>query len=116
VTRGSSNAKGSLVTDTRSTSSPTSTSSLQVVARSPLYRGATVSLFISGLGMSAAAPQIALFLVNELHASLTVAGLFYLTNLTAPVAGYLVGARSDRTGNRLACSGCVRSRGSRGGR
>lgn len=39
--------------------------------------------------------------MEELHASLTVAGLFYLANLTAPVAGYLVGARSDRTGNRL---------------
>lgn len=68
---------------------------------SPLYRGATVALFLSGLGTSAAAPQITLFLVNDLHVSLTVAGLYYLTNLTAPIAGYLVGARSDRTGKRL---------------
>lgn len=52
--------------------------------------------------MAAVAPQIALFLVNELHASLTVAGLYYLTNLTAPIAGYLIGRRSDRTGVRLA--------------
>jgi SET family sugar efflux transporter-like MFS transporter len=66
-----------------------------------LYRGATVALFLAGLGMSMAAPQIALFLVNDLHVSLTTAGLYYLTNLTAPVAGYLVGARSDRTGKRL---------------
>ena len=68
---------------------------------SPLYRGATLALFLSGLGFSAAAPQIASFLVKEFDASLTVAGLFYLTSLTAPVAGYLVGARSDRSGRRL---------------
>jgi len=68
---------------------------------SPLYRGATVALFLSGLGFSGAAPQIARFLVDELHVSLTTAGLYYLTNLTAPVVGYLVGARSDRTGKRL---------------
>ncbi|WP_405063598.1 MFS transporter [Kribbella sp. NBC_01505] len=77
------------------------TSALRLTLASPLYRGATVALFLSGLGFSAAAPQIASFLVNNLGASLTQAGLFYLTNLTAPVAGYLVGARSDRTGARL---------------
>ncbi|MGC4942275.1 MFS transporter [Kribbella sp. DT2] len=69
--------------------------------RSPLYRGATVALFLSGLGTSAAAPQITLFLVDELHVSLTTAGLYYLTSLTAPIAGYFIGARSDRTGKRL---------------
>ncbi|SNT65594.1 MFS transporter, SET family, sugar efflux transporter [Asanoa hainanensis] len=53
------------------------------------------------MGFSAAAPQIASFLVIDLGGSLTAAGLFSLTNLTAPVAGYLVGARSDRTGRRL---------------
>jgi MFS transporter, SET family, sugar efflux transporter len=74
---------------------------LRLVLSSPLYRGATIALFLSGLGFSAAAPQIASFLVKELDASLTVAGLFYLTSLTAPVAGYLVGARSDRSGRRL---------------
>ncbi|GAA1378204.1 sugar efflux transporter [Catellatospora chokoriensis] len=68
---------------------------------SPLYRGAAVAMFLSGLGFSAAAPQIASFLVHDLGGSLTAAGLFYLTNLTAPVAGYLVGSRSDRTGRRL---------------
>jgi MFS transporter, SET family, sugar efflux transporter len=76
-------------------------SALRMTLASPFYRGATVAMFLSGLGFSAAAPQIASFLVNELGASLTVAGLFYLTNLTAPVAGYLVGARSDRSGRRL---------------
>ncbi|MFJ1766902.1 MFS transporter [Amycolatopsis sp. NPDC088138] len=74
---------------------------LRLVWATPLYVRSTVALFLSGLGFSAAAPQIASFLVGELHASLTVAGLYYLTNLTAPVAGYLVGARSDRTGSRL---------------
>jgi MFS transporter, SET family, sugar efflux transporter len=81
--------------------SPTQTSALGLTAASPLYRGATIAMFLTGLGVSAAAPQIALFLVRDLGASLTVAGLFYLTNLTAPIAGYLVGSRSDRTGRRL---------------
>ncbi|RLP76173.1 MFS transporter [Mycetocola tolaasinivorans] len=76
-------------------------SSVRLTLHTPLYRAATLALFLSGLGISAAAPLIASFLVTELHASLTVAGLYYLTNLAAPVAGYLVGARSDRTGKRL---------------
>lgn len=71
------------------------------ILRTPLYRGALLSLFITGLGGAAATPQIASYLVNELDASLRTAGLFYLTSLTAPVAGYLIGARSDRTGQRL---------------
>jgi SET family sugar efflux transporter-like MFS transporter len=76
-------------------------SAVRTVWDSPLYRGATAALFLSGLGTSAAAPQITLFLVDDLHVSLTTAGLYYLTNITAPVAGYLIGARSDRTGRRL---------------
>ena len=76
-------------------------SAIRAVWSSSLYRGATIALFLSGLGTSAAAPQITLFLVDELGVSLTTAGLFYLTSITAPVAGYLVGARSDRTGKRL---------------
>ena len=76
-------------------------SALRAVWGSPLYRGATLALVLSGLGASAAAPQITLFLVDDLHVSLTTAGLYYLTSITAPVAGYLVGARSDRTGRRL---------------
>ena len=76
-------------------------SALRATMASPLYRGATIALFLSGLGTSAAAPQIALFLVNDLHVSLGTAGLYYLTNLTAPIVGFAVGARSDRTGKRL---------------
>jgi MFS transporter, SET family, sugar efflux transporter len=76
-------------------------SAVRTVWNSPLYRGATAALFLSGLGTSAAAPQITLFLVDDLHVSLTTAGLYYLTNITAPVAGYLIGSRSDRTGRRL---------------
>jgi SET family sugar efflux transporter-like MFS transporter len=83
------------------TGPPARPSALRVTLASPLYRGATVALFLSGLGFSAAAPQIALFLVNDLHVPLATAGLYYLTNLTAPVAGYLIGARSDHTGKRL---------------
>jgi MFS transporter, SET family, sugar efflux transporter len=58
-------------------------------------------MFLSGLGTSAAAPQIVLFLVKELRTPLPIAGLYYLTSLAAPLAGYLVGSRSDRTGERL---------------
>lgn len=76
-------------------------SAVRSTLASPLYRGATIALFLSGLGTSAAAPQIAIFLVNDLHVSLTMAGLYYLTNITAPVAGYLIGNRSDRSGKRL---------------
>jgi SET family sugar efflux transporter-like MFS transporter len=79
----------------------TTASPARSVWASPLYRGATVALFLSGVGTSAAAPQITLFLVNDLHVSLTTAGLFYLTNLTSPFAGYLIGSRSDRSGKRL---------------
>ncbi len=49
----------------------TTPSAARSVWASPLYRGATVALFLSGLGTSAAAPQITLFLVNDLHVSLT---------------------------------------------
>lgn len=80
---------------------PPRTSSVRQVMASPLFRGATVAVFLSGVGMSAAAPQIALFLVRDLDASLATAGLYYLTNLMAPIAGFLVGSRSDRTGGRL---------------
>jgi MFS transporter, SET family, sugar efflux transporter len=76
-------------------------SAIREVWSSPLYRGATVAMFLSGLGTSAAAPQIVLYLVKELGASLPVAGLYYLTSLAGPVAGYIVGSYSDRTGIRL---------------
>ena len=76
-------------------------SALWQVWSSPLYRGATLAMFLSGLGTSAAAPQIVLFLVRELGTPLPVAGLFYLTNLAAPAAGYFVGRLSDRSGRRL---------------
>ena len=66
-----------------------------------LYRGATIAMLLSGLGASAAAPQIVLFLVRELDTPLPLAGLYYLTSLAAPVAGFFIGRLSDRTGNRL---------------
>jgi MFS transporter, SET family, sugar efflux transporter len=78
-----------------------SQSALRQVAASRLFLGSTIAMFLSGLGTSAAAPQIVLFLVKELGASLPLAGFYYLTSLAAPVAGYLVGRYSDRTANRL---------------
>ena len=76
-------------------------SAIRATLRSPLYRGGAIALFLSAIGTSAAAPQITLFLINDLHVPLATAGLYYLTSLTAPVAGYLIGSRSDRTGRRL---------------
>jgi MFS transporter, SET family, sugar efflux transporter len=72
-----------------------------LVLRSGLYRRATASLFFAGLGISVAMPQLSLFLVQDLHASLPVAGLFFLTNLAAPVLGFVVGRWSDRLSDRL---------------
>lgn len=65
------------------------------------YRASILSLFVSGLGVSASTPQLTLFFVTELGASLPVAGLYYLTNLAAPVAGFLIGRLSDRRRDRL---------------
>ena len=76
-------------------------STLGLVLQSGLYRRAVVSLFFAGLGISVAMPQLSLFLVQDLHASLPVAGLFFLTNLAAPILGFLVGKWSDRLTNRL---------------
>ena len=42
-----------------------------------------------------------LFLVNDLEASVPVAGLYYLVNLAAPLAGYWLGSLSDRQPDRL---------------
>jgi SET family sugar efflux transporter-like MFS transporter len=76
-------------------------SAIGLVLRTRLYRRATGSLFLGGLGLSVAMPQLSLFLVEELHASLPVAGLFFLTNLAAPVLGFVVGRWSDRLADRL---------------
>ena len=78
-----------------------SSSTVGLVLRSPLYRRATLSLYFAGLGISIAMPQLSLFLVQDLHASLPVAGLFFLTNLAAPVLGFWVGSWSDRLTDRL---------------
>ncbi|MFK0164453.1 MFS transporter [Rhizobium sp. NPDC090279] len=87
--------------EVQSSTTSSRATALQQVWASPLYRGATLALFLSGLGTSASLPQIVVFLVKELGTSLPVAGLYYLTGLAAPVAGYLVGSYSDRTGRRL---------------
>jgi MFS transporter, SET family, sugar efflux transporter len=78
-----------------------SDSTLGLVLGSRLYRRALVSLFFAGLGLSIAMPQLSLFLVEDLHASLPVAGLFFLTNLAAPALGFAVGRWSDRMVDRL---------------
>ncbi len=74
---------------------------MRLVLQPGLYRRAALSLFFGGLGISIAMPQLSLFLVQDLGASLPVAGLFFLTNLAAPVLGFLVGSWSDRLTDRL---------------
>ena len=81
------------------TTRPSST--VRLVLRSALYRRAALSLFFGGLGISIAMPQLSLFLVQDLQASLPVAGLFFLTNLAAPALGFFVGSWSDRLADRL---------------
>ncbi len=76
-------------------------SALRRVLGTRFYRSALAALFVSGIGVSATAPQLTLFLVGDLGASLPVAGLYYLTNLAAPVVGFLVGSWSDRRADRL---------------
>ena len=78
-----------------------SESALRVVVRSKFYRSAFLALLIAGIGLSAATPQLTLFLVRDLGTPLPVAGLYYVTNLAAPVAGFLVGRWSDRSHDRL---------------
>ncbi len=75
---------------------------LAVVVRSPFYRAAFAALFLSAVSLSCSTPLMTQFMVHDLGASVPVAGLYFLTNLTAPVAGYLVGSLSDRQENRLA--------------
>jgi SET family sugar efflux transporter-like MFS transporter len=72
-----------------------------IIWRSPFLRAAFLALFLSGLGVSSTTPQMTLFLVNELGSSVPVAGLYYLTNFAAPLAGYWLGNLSDRQDNRL---------------
>lgn len=76
-------------------------SALGIVVRSRFYRAAFLSLLIAGVGTSAATPQLTLFLVRELGTPLPVAGLYYVTNLAAPVAGFLIGRMSDRSPDRM---------------
>lgn len=78
-----------------------SESALGIVFRSRFYRSAFLSLLVAGIGVSSATPQLTLFLVRELHTPLPVAGLYYVTNLAAPLAGFLVGRWSDRARDRL---------------
>ena len=77
------------------------TSAASTIWRSRFLRAAFAALFLSGLGVSATTPQMTLYLVDELGASVPVAGLYFLVNFLAPVAGYLLGSLSDRQPDRL---------------
>jgi SET family sugar efflux transporter-like MFS transporter len=56
---------------------------------------------MSGMATSAAVPQLTTFFVTDLGATLPQAGLYYLTNVTAPVVGFALGRMSDRQPDRL---------------
>jgi SET family sugar efflux transporter-like MFS transporter len=75
--------------------------SFRIIWDSRLYRSSVIALFISGIAVSSANPQLALFFVNDLKAPIQIAGLFYLTNIAAPVVGFLIGRYSDRISDRL---------------
>ena len=78
-----------------------SASAAWIIWRRPFLRAAFLALFVAGLAVSSTTPQMTLYLVNELGASVPVAGLYYLTNFAAPLAGYWLGSLSDRQENRL---------------
>ena len=71
------------------------------MARSRLLRGAFIGLIASGVGASMTTPQLTLFLVSDLHLSESAAGLYYLTSLTAPIIGFVIGSISDRGRSRM---------------
>ena len=74
---------------------------LRYMARSRLLRGAFIGLIASGVGASMTTPQLTLFLTSELHLSESAAGLYYLTNLSAPVFGFIIGSISDHGRSRM---------------
>lgn len=76
-------------------------SPVRIVLGHRFFRSAFVVLVLAGIAVSASIPQLTLYLTRDLGASLPVAGLYYLTNLAAPIAGFLIGSVSDRRENRL---------------
>lgn len=78
-----------------------SDSAARTIWARPFLRGASIALFVSGIGVGATMPQMTLYLVDELHASLPVAGLYSLVNVMAPIAGFVLGSLSDRLPERL---------------
>ncbi|MBA8794774.1 SET family sugar efflux transporter-like MFS transporter [Friedmanniella endophytica] len=71
-----------------------------LVRHAPL-RWLFVAMLLSGFALSLSWPQMGLFLTQDLGLSVRVAGLYYVTNLAAPVAGFAVGALSDRLDSRI---------------
>ena len=69
--------------------------------RDRFYRSALLALLLSGMATSVAVPQLTTFFVTDLGATLPQAGLYYLTNVTAPVVGFALGRLSDRQPDRL---------------
>ena len=91
-------------TTTSAARTPTCTSNrlpLALVLRDRFYRAALLALLLSGMATSVAVPQLTTFFVTDLRATLPQAGLYYLTNVTAPVVGFALGRLSDRQPDRL---------------
>lgn len=85
----------------RTSSRTSSRLPLGLVLRHRFYRSALLALLLSGMATSAAVPQLTTFFVVDLGATLPQAGLYYLTNVTAPVVGFALGRLSDRQADRL---------------
>lgn len=83
------------------TASAADSSVLRTLWRRPFLRRASLGLFIAGIGVGSTMPQMTLYLTRELGLSIELAGLYYLVNLMAPVAGFLVGSTSERLPDRL---------------
>jgi len=81
-------------------------SPLLIIWRTPFLRASCLALFLGGIGVSMTMPQMTLYLVDELHLSVAVAGLYYLVNLVAPIAGFALGSLSDRLRDRLVLYRC----------
>jgi len=60
------------------------------------YRALGLVMVLAGMSVSSYLPLVTLFLVDELGASVSLAGLFTLTLLAAPVTAVYVGRWSDR--------------------
>lgn len=93
--------RASTIVDQSLTTAVRNESLYRLIWRTPFLRGACLALFISGIGVSSTLPQMTLYLVDVMHLRISIAGLYYLVNVMAPISGFVVGHLSERIPNRL---------------